>query len=93
MALSSCALNGSLFVMDSCASRHMVHVSEILSNVKRRPKHEVLTASGQSLDGELYGDLNLIVTNLDDVESQLTIPNVLCEVIFCFFDSNDFFSF
>ena len=62
---------------DSGDSRHMVSTSEMPSNVRRGPKHEVLTANGQSLEGELSADLKLRASNLDGIETLLTISNVL----------------
>ena len=64
-------------MLDSGASRHMVNTSEMLLNVRRGPKHEVLTANGQILEGELYGDLKLRASNLDGIETLLTISNVM----------------
>ena len=55
----------------------MVNTSEMLLNVRRGPKHEVLTAKGQSLEGQLYGDLKLRASNLDGIDTLLTISNVL----------------
>ena len=47
MAQSDAGSVGTEFVLDSGASRHMVISSEMLCNVKKGPKHEIFTASGQ----------------------------------------------
>lgn len=54
-----------------------MNTSQILLKVKREPNHEILTASGQSLEGELYGDLKPKESNLDEIETLSTISNIL----------------
>ena len=63
-------------MLDSGASRKMVNTSEMLLNVRRGPKHEILTGSRQSLEGRLYGGMKLRESNLDGIETLLTILNV-----------------
>eukprot|EP00173_Palmaria_palmata_P000628 Plantae.Rhodophyta-Palmaria_palmata.ctg12989.p1 GENE.Plantae.Rhodophyta-Palmaria_palmata.ctg12989~~Plantae.Rhodophyta-Palmaria_palmata.ctg12989.p1 ORF type:complete len:211 (-),score=21.19 Plantae.Rhodophyta-Palmaria_palmata.ctg12989:544-1176(-) len=62
MARSNTSSDGTAFVLDSGASRHMVTTPEILCNVHRGSKHDGFTASGQRMEGELYGDLKLILS-------------------------------
>lgn len=77
MARSGSGVDGTKFVLDSGASRHMVSTSEILTNIKKGPKHEVFTASGQRLEGDLYGDLQLEMKIPGGFTTSTTISNVL----------------
>eukprot|EP00173_Palmaria_palmata_P004172 Plantae.Rhodophyta-Palmaria_palmata.ctg5148.p1 GENE.Plantae.Rhodophyta-Palmaria_palmata.ctg5148~~Plantae.Rhodophyta-Palmaria_palmata.ctg5148.p1 ORF type:complete len:578 (-),score=50.25 Plantae.Rhodophyta-Palmaria_palmata.ctg5148:70-1803(-) len=47
------------FIIDSGASRHLVQCSDILTNVKSGPTHEIHTANGETLKGNMYGNLTL----------------------------------
>eukprot|EP00173_Palmaria_palmata_P005214 Plantae.Rhodophyta-Palmaria_palmata.ctg8757.p1 GENE.Plantae.Rhodophyta-Palmaria_palmata.ctg8757~~Plantae.Rhodophyta-Palmaria_palmata.ctg8757.p1 ORF type:complete len:170 (+),score=24.93 Plantae.Rhodophyta-Palmaria_palmata.ctg8757:423-932(+) len=70
--------NRKSFIIDSGASRHMVHTFEILSDVKNGPTHEILAANGELLKGHLYGNLTPYMEKDDSANSnRIKLTDVL----------------
>lgn len=54
-------------IIDSGASHHMVNTSDILTEVKSGPAHEIFTANGEILKDHLFGSLALHLQQDDSV--------------------------